>query len=485
MPCNISVHKSSRRSFGKTMTSGPLILGMNALSGSWVACGQEARTADFKRAPRLQGALSLDEATRRVYAQDYGQIIHELPSAVLRTQSAADIEQMIEFARQLELGIAVRGQGHQPFGQAQVARGLVIDMRALRTVNSVLADRVDVDAGADWRTVLQATLPRGLTPPVLAAYLGLTVGGTLAIGGIGVATFRHGAQVDNVLELEVITGEGRSVICSDTVNRDLFEAALAGQGQCGIIKRAVLRLISAPALIREYTLPYADVSTLLQDEASLIDDSRFDGVVALLAPMNNRWSYALMVSRRFTPSETIADAAVLSGLRHIPGAERVRTVSYAEYADSVPAVEFEPSHPDLGLLIPGSAAGAFLSDVLPRLTPDDLGAAAGLRLFSWKRGSFTRPLLRVPGEERFVYMAMLRAETSDPRVVARMLAGNRTLFEQNRDLGGALYPFSALQLSREHWQRHYGERWPALLAAKRRYDPDNVFASGPDIFRKS
>jgi FAD/FMN-containing dehydrogenase len=40
-------------------------------------------------------------------------------------------------------------------------------------------------------------------------------------------------------------------------------------------------------------------------------------------------------------------------------------------------------------------------------------------------------------------------------------------------------------LSREDWQRHYGERWPALLAAKRRYDPDNVFASGPDIFRKS
>jgi hypothetical protein len=36
-------------------------------------------------------------------------------------------------------------------------------------VHSVSADRIDVDAGADWRMVVQASLGQGLTPPVLTA----------------------------------------------------------------------------------------------------------------------------------------------------------------------------------------------------------------------------------------------------------------------------------------------------------------------------
>ena len=482
MSNNFPLHKYSRRAIAKTMTGGPLILGIDAIGGSWVTFGQDTRDMRLEQAPRLQGKLSLDEATRWAYAQDYGQIIHELPLAVLRTESIADIELMIEFARRFGIRIAARGEGHQPLGQAQVRKGLVVDMRSLRTVHSVAADRIDIDAGADWRTVLQAALQRSLTPPVLPAYLGLTVGGTLSIGGVGAGTFRHGAQVDNVLELEVITGEGEIVTCSETSNSDLFTAALAGQGQCAMIKRAVLRLVPAPGMVREYILPYSDIAALLEDQALLIEDRRFDGALALLTPSNAQWSYSLVLSRWFTPPETIEDASMLSGWRHIAGSERMRNVPYAAYADSIPNVEFGKSRADLGLLIPGSAAAAFVSDVLPRLTPDDLGGASGIRLFSWKRASFTRPLLRLPDEENFIYMAFLRTETADPAATTRMLAGNRVLFERCRDLGGALYPFSALRLSRDDWKRHYGEYWRALLDARRRYDPQNIFASGPDIF---
>jgi cytokinin dehydrogenase len=66
-------------------------------------------------------------ASRQTYAQDYGQIIHEEPSAVLRPASVEDIRRMVGFARRFGLRIAARGQGHQPFGQAQVSGGQVID----------------------------------------------------------------------------------------------------------------------------------------------------------------------------------------------------------------------------------------------------------------------------------------------------------------------------------------------------------------------
>ncbi len=58
-------------------------------------------------------------------------------------------------------------------------------MTRLRTVRRVDGDRVTVEAGATWREVLAATLPHGLAPPVLPDYLDLTIGGTLAVGGVG------------------------------------------------------------------------------------------------------------------------------------------------------------------------------------------------------------------------------------------------------------------------------------------------------------
>jgi FAD/FMN-containing dehydrogenase len=137
----------------------------------------------------------------------------------------------------------------------------------------------------------------------------------------------------------------------------------------------------------------------------------------------------------------------------------------------------------MGFFVPGSKAAAFLGEALPRLTAEDLGAAIGLRVFFWRRASFTRSLFRVPDEETCVYVAILRAPTTEPDVVARMLAGNRTLLERNRALGGTLYPFSAVQTSGTDWEQHYGAAWPTLVRTKRRHDPDRVLASGPDLFR--
>jgi cytokinin dehydrogenase len=48
-------------------------------------------------------------------------------------------------------------------------------------------------------------------------------------------------------------------------------------------------------------------------------------------------------------------------------------------------------------------------------------------------------------------------------------------------MGGTHYPISAVRLERDDWVRHYGSSFDQLVAAKRRCDPGNVFASGPDF----
>src|SRR5262245_8679628 len=478
------MHKNlSRRRFAKSLGTGALVVGFESISGSWVTSVEAASGTQFDKLPQLDGQLLEDEITRAEYAQDYGQIVHEIPLAVLKPKSVEDISRMIQFARRHGIRIAARGQGHQPFGQAQVNAGVVIDMRSLQTVHSISSDRLKADAGIQWRGVVKAALTKGLTPPVLTNSLALTIGGTLSIGGIGPESYRYGAQVDNVFELEVVTGNGTVLTCSNAQNRDLFEAVLAGQGQCAIITKAVVRLAPAPTSVREYVLRYADLTTLINDAKILADDGRFDGVLAKLVPSPaGEWSYNLIATHNFTSPNKPDDAGMLAGLGFYPGSVKVTDCGYLEYVDSFPELVFDKSHPDIGLLTPGLSAADFLREMLPRLRNKDLGTTVMIRFFLWPRAPFTRPMFRIPNQEHIVYMAMLRTPTSDSAIVARMLAGNRTLFEQNRVRGGTIYPFGAVQLSRLDWQKHYGQHWSKLVNAKRRYDPDNVFASGPDIF---
>jgi FAD/FMN-containing dehydrogenase len=293
-------------------------------------------------------------------------------------------------------------------------------------------------------------------------------------------TLHHGAQVDHVTELEVVTGEAAVLTCSKSEHRDLFEAVLAGQGQCAIITRAVLTAIAAPAMVREYGLQYDSVETLLEDELGLLHDGRFAGVVAFIEPANDGWSFTLSASHYFTPPEAPNDTALTTGLRAV--ATHTRDVEYSQHVAPVLHVPTQGAHADLGLMIPASAARTFVGETLPRLRADDLGAVTRVRLFAWNRKVFSRALFRVPNEETFIYAALLRAETADASMIARMLTGNRMLFDANRERGGVHYPYSALELTRTDWQRHYGDAWRQLARAKHRYDPAGVFASGPDLF---
>src|SRR5262249_39922404 len=101
------------------------------------------------------------------------------------------------------------------------------------------------------------------------------VGGTISTGGFGVTTYNLGLQVDHVQELEVVTGDGQIVTCSDERNSDLFNAMLGGLGQCGIITKVVMRLIEAPTNVLFIKMDYDDFQSASADLALLAKDGRF------------------------------------------------------------------------------------------------------------------------------------------------------------------------------------------------------------------
>jgi FAD/FMN-containing dehydrogenase len=376
------------------------------------------------------------------------------------------------------------------YGHAQVEAGIVIDMSTLKEIHSLREDRIEVDAGITWSELVARTLALGRTPPVLTDYLNLSVGGTLSMGGVSGASFLHGVQLDNVLELQVVTGEGWRVRCSPTLHRDLFEAALAGMGQCGIIVRATLRLVPAPTHVRVFDLGYADSAGQLQDELQLVEDGRFDYVVGCVVPMGGQWMYRLMGLAYYTAPSFPEDARLLEGLSYLRGSEQVMDCTYFEFlhrlvpqlAAAQSAGVYGRPHPWCDLLVPASRLQEFLEEVLQEVAPAELSPYFPILMYPFKRERLTRPLFRVPEEDTFFLLDILRTASPETVDVARMVAHNRRLFERNRSWGGTHYAISAIPLSPEDWRRHYGSAWEDFAEAKRRYDPDNVLTPGPGVF---
>jgi cytokinin dehydrogenase len=467
----------SRRGAVKT-----LVIGFNAVTASWVTQAQAHAQADFHGLPSIDGTLHLDEATRTEYADDFGGIVHEQPLAVLKPRSVDDIRHLLRFAGRLGIRVVGRGRGHTVFGQSQVRGGLVIDISTLNEIHRLDGDSIEVDAGIRWNELLKATLERGLMPPALTDFIGQTVGGTLSVGGIGGMTHRHGAQIDNVRELQVVTGGGRLLRCSEHHRRDLFDAVLAGQGQVGIVVRATVELVAAPQRIRIFNLVYFNLAALTAEMQRLMDDQRFEFLEAFAIPQSNGARvYLLQAGSYYRPPAAPDDTALLAGLNDARNFMTIEDRDFSEFANRV-QVPFTGAHPWIDLILPQPGIESFVAHVEQTLKPLIAGDRFSILLIPMRTDRFTRPLFRAPTTKFAFGFGILRFMPDDKNAVEQALNYNRSLFDQCRDVGGTHYPISAVRLDRDDWVRHYGAQFARLALAKVRHDPANVLTGGPDLF---
>ena len=441
--------------------------------------------------PTLDGTLRFDDPSRAAAAEDFGHILHHAPKGVLLPGSDQDVAKIIRWAGDLRRKVAPQGQRHSVYGRAQARDGIVIDMTRLAAVHQVQNDRVVVGAGATWSAVLAATLPRGLTPPVLTDYLELSVGGTLVVGGVGGTTSRYGVQSDNVLDLDVITGSGDKVTCSPSGNADLFQAMRAGLGQAGVITRATLKLIAAPAKARRYVLAYPNLKTLVTDQRRLAADNRFDAVQGAIVPTPAGWTFRLDAARYFSGDQPPDDNALLGGLSDDRSAAKLTTLSYLEYLNRLAALEqllrsnrqwFYP-HPWLMTFVGDSSIESVVGGELERMTPADLGSFGQIVLSVLRRSAVTSPLLQLPQDDLLYAFNLVRIPTTDAVAEAdRLIKANRAIYERVRAAGGTLYPVSAFPMSADDWRRHFGPTWAQLRDAKQKFDPRSVLTPGYEVF---
>jgi FAD/FMN-containing dehydrogenase len=443
--------------------------------------------------PPLDGTLLTDPAALAPYADDFGHLVTgRTPRAVLLPGSVEDISTMIRYCGPRRIDVAPRGQGHQCFGQAQVEAGVVIDMGPLAAIRVDPAARTaEVQAGAVWSAVLDACLAHGLTPPVFTDYIELSVGGTLSAGGLGGAAQHYGAQVDTVLELDVVTGTGELVTCSPTRHSELFDSARSGLGQVGVITRAVLKLVPARARVRKYTLTYSEVSALTAAQRRAVRDGRFDWLEGAAAAMpGGGWQYQLEGAVYYDTVEP-DDQALIGDLGY-QGAAEIAEFDYRGFVDDLaPAIAYLKStgewydpHPWYDMLLPDSATDAYVSATMAGLSVADVGASGVILLYPIPRARLRTPLLRAPESELVFLFAILRTAAPDAGAESAeaMQAANRALYLRAQGFGGTIYPVDSIPMTGADWRVQYGDQWGAFSAAKRRFDPHGVLTPGQGIF---
>jgi hypothetical protein len=171
------------------------------------------------------------EIARKVY----NAMIDKRPRLIARCSDVADVIASVNFARDDDLLLAIRGAGHNGAGLGVCDDGLVIDLSPMKSVRvDPSARTVRVEGGATWGDVDHATHVFGLAVP--SGVISTTgVGGLTLGGGHGYLARKYGLTIDNLLEADVVLADGRLVTASPDKNEDLFWAIRGGGGNFGVV----------------------------------------------------------------------------------------------------------------------------------------------------------------------------------------------------------------------------------------------------------
>jgi FAD/FMN-containing dehydrogenase len=194
-------------------------------------------------AGRLSGSVLRPEdegydAARHVH----NGLVDRAPAVIVRCRSAADAAAGVRFARTTGLEICVRGGGHSVAGRAVADDAVMIDLAEMKgTSVDPEARTVRAEGGLNWAELNAATTEHGLVVTGGAisttGIAGLTLG-----GGLGWLMAKYGLAADNLLAVELVNAEGDVLDVSEATDPDLFWALRGGGGNFGIATAFTYRL---------------------------------------------------------------------------------------------------------------------------------------------------------------------------------------------------------------------------------------------------
>ncbi|KAL9234702.1 hypothetical protein vseg_009540 [Gypsophila vaccaria] len=514
-----------------------LLLSAIAICRLLVIVGITLGPTDHFQLSAFHHQLSKDRADLEEASVDFGRLGRAEPTAVFRPWSSNDVAGLIKAATSSGAGIPVsaRGHGHSINGQSHTTEGVVVEMGRRGRDGAggprVNAEKeyVDVWGGELWVDVLRSSLEYGLAPKSWTDYLYLSVGGTLSNAGISGQAFNHGPQISNVHQLDVVTGKGEVVTCSEEKNEDLFHAVLGGLGQFGIITRARIALEPSPQRVRWIRVLYSNFTAFTKDQEYLISlhdkpkSEKFDyveGFVIVDEGLINNWRssffspsnpvkissigsannegvlYCLEITKNYFDSHVDSVDqeidALLKTLNFIPATTFTTDLPYVDFLDRVHKAElklrskglWEVPHPWLNLFVPKSRIADFDEGVFKGILGNK--TSGPILIYPMNKHKWDeRTSVVTPNEEVFYLVALLRSALDngeESQSLEYLTTQNQRILEfcKNEKIG--IKQYLPHYNTESEWMDHFGDKWDHFYKMKMEFDPKRILATGQRIF---
>ncbi|XP_065858973.1 cytokinin dehydrogenase 3-like [Euphorbia lathyris] len=375
--------------------------------------------------PAIQSIYTENPAAVAAAAVDFGNVVHDRPIGVFVPRTVEDIIALVKTSYECYQPFTIGVNGH-------ALNGVVIDMKQMRINGAIkvgVSDTaVTADVGGDtlWLDVMNYVLGLGYSPYSWTDYLNLTVGGTLSNAGISGQTFKHGPQISNVQELDIVTGKGELVFCSPTENPELFYGALGGLGQFGIIVNARIPL-GRPTPTRKMKQLFRTLNA------------------------NPEYSYE-------------------------------KDATYKDFLLRVEATEpNSQAHPWLNMFIPKSGISDFESGVVRDILLKRNITLGPIIFYPMKKEKWDDRMSAVVPEEDIFYTLGLLYETG-PHSLQEYEDQNAAILKFFEGAGINIKLFLGNQPNKEGWIKHFGPKWGTFQQRKSQFDPKNILSPGQRIF---
>lgn len=136
----------------------------------------------------------------------------------------------------------------------------------------------DVGAMTTYEHIVEALLPYGVMPLVVPELKTITLGGALTGLGIESSSFRSGMPHESVLDMDVLTGDGRVVTVSpDGEHRDLFYGFPNSYGTLGYALRARIEVEPVKPYVHLRHVRFDSFAAVADAIASICETRSYEG----------------------------------------------------------------------------------------------------------------------------------------------------------------------------------------------------------------
>ena len=423
-------------------------------------------------------------------------MIKKRPAVVVRPGSTGDVVATVNFVRDNELELSIKGGGHNIAGLALSDGGITLDMSGMKGVDVDADSRVArVGPGCTLGDVDAATQEHGLATTLgfvsLTGVAGLTVG-----GGFGYLSRRFGWTVDDLEEVEVVTADGTVRRASRTEDVDLFWALRGGGGNFGVVTEFVFRLheIGPEVMAGLIAWPASEADTVLDLYRKVVESAPPELTLVVLrrnappapwVPVEAHGTpiIAMVACHSGTPEQAQADLAPIKS-HGKPLADLIQVKPYVAQQSMLDATQPKGMH------------YYWKSEFLAGLS-DDLFEAYNAQFVDLKAPANQIVLFHVagaPNEHAEDDGAMGNREAAFACVIQAMWPGDSPAGDANRSwvlnawqaikpfsTGGNYINFQTDDEADERTAESYRGNLERLEAVKALYDPTNLFRVNRNI----